>query len=153
MDAKLDTLTASRKLKRTGMPEPQADIVVEVVNDAMTDLVTKEYLKVELHRSFTEFERKIDKRFDKIDERFDKIDERFEKIDGKFEKIEGKFGSRFEKIDADINELKLRIAELGKSQAWGFVYVCATNIAALAAFFAALQYFGADPAPPPLIFP
>ena len=121
MDAKLDTLTASRKLKQSGMPEPQADTVVEVVNDAMTDLVTKEYLKVELHRSFAEFERKIDKRFGKI--------------------------------EADVNELKLRIAELGKSQAWGFVYVCATNIAALAAFFAALQYFGADPAPPPMIFP
>ncbi len=44
MSAILDTLAASRKLEESGMPEPQADAVVEVVKDAMNDLVTKEHL-------------------------------------------------------------------------------------------------------------
>ena len=98
MGAKLDTLATSRKLEKSGMPEPQAEAVVEVVNDTMNDLVTKEYLTVELDRSFNEFERKIDhkldERFGKVDGKFDKIDVRFEKIDVRFEKID----VRFEKI-------------------------------------------------------
>ena len=156
MDVKLDTLATSRKLEASGMPGPQAGAVVEIVNDAMTDFVTKEYLTVELDRSFSKFERKIDRKlderfdkvdekFDKIDEKFDKIDEKFERIDGKFDKIDGKFekmGGKFEKVDANINELKLSIAELGKSQAWGFASMYGFTIAAGALLFAALQFFG-----------
>ena len=47
MDAKLDTLACSRRLEKSGMPGPQVGAVVEIVNDAMTDLVTKEYLTIE----------------------------------------------------------------------------------------------------------
>ena len=36
------------------MPEPQAGAVVEVVNDAMKELVTKEFLTAELDRRFGE---------------------------------------------------------------------------------------------------
>ena len=131
MDAKLDTLATSRKLKETGMPAPQAEAVIEIVNDAMTDLVTKEYLTVELGRSFNEFERKLDKRFAKVDAKFDKVDERFDKVNEKFVKL-----------DAGINDLKLSIAELGKSQAWGFVSIFGITIAAGALLFTALQFFG-----------
>ena len=56
----------------------------------------------------------------------------------RFEKID----ERFERVDISINELKLRIAELGKSQAWGFVTMCGINIASLALLFAAMQFFG-----------
>ena len=135
MDAKLDTLATSRKLEESGMPGPQAGAVAEVVNDAMTDLVTKEYLTVELDRGFNEFERGIDR---KLDKRFGKVDEKFAKIDEKFAKVDEKFA----KVDENINELKLGIAELGKSQAWGFFSVCGTVIAAGALLFAALQFFG-----------
>lgn len=121
MDAMLDTLAASRKLEETGLPEPQAGAVVEVVNDAMKNLVTKEYLKAELDSRFSKFERKINR---KLDERFAKVDE------------------KFEKMDTNFNELKLSIAELGKSQAWGFVYMCGFTIAVGALLFTALQFFG-----------
>ncbi len=171
MDAMLDTLAASRKLEESGMPEPQAGAVVEVVNDAMKNLVTKQHLKIELDRSFKKFERKIDRKlderfgtveekFEKMDERFEKMDERFEKMDEKFEKMDEKFSrkferndGRFEKIDASLNELKLSIAELGKSQAWGFVYVCGITIAVAALLFTALQYFGTGATAAPMYFP
>ena len=52
MEQALDTLAASRKLEDSGMPERQADAVVDVVNDAMKNLVTKEYLTAELDRRF-----------------------------------------------------------------------------------------------------
>ncbi len=52
MDAMLDTLAASRKLENSGMPGKQAESVVEVMSDAMQNLVTKEYLTAELDRRF-----------------------------------------------------------------------------------------------------
>ncbi len=59
MDQALDTLAASRKLEQSGMPEQQAEAVAEVVNDAMTSLVTKEYLRAELDRSTNELKLSI----------------------------------------------------------------------------------------------
>ncbi len=153
MDAMLDTLAASRKLEESGMPEPQAEAVVEVVNDAMKDLVTKKYLKIEFERNFKKFERKIDR---KLDERFGKIDERFGEIDERFRGIDerlGKMDEKFDKINTNFNELRLSIAELGKSQAWGFVYVCGITMAAAALLFTALQFFGIGAAAAPMNFP
>ena len=74
MDVKLDTLASSRKLEETGMPGPRAEAVVEIVNDAMKDLVTKERLTVEL-----------DRRFAKVDRRFAKVDQRFTRLEAKTE--------------------------------------------------------------------
>ena len=139
MDAMLDTLAASRKLEESGMPEPQAGVVVEVMNDAVKNLVTKEYLKAELDSRFSKFERKIDR----------KLDERFGEVEGKF----GKMDEKFEKTNANINELRLSIAELGKSQAWGFVYVCGITIAVAALLFSALQFFGTGAAAAPVNVP
>ncbi len=107
------------------MLEPQAGAVVEVVNDAMKNLVTKEYLKAELDRSFNKFERKLERKFDK----------------------------RFKKIDSNFNELRLSIAELGKPQAWGFVCMCGFTIAVGALLFAALQFFGTGAAAAPMDVP
>jgi len=132
MDAMLDTLAASRKLEESGIPEPQAGAVVEVMNDAVKNLVTKEYLEAELESRFSKFERKIDRKFE----------EHFGEVDG-----------RFEKTNANINELRLSIAELGKSQAWGFVYVCGITIAVAALLFSALQFFGTGAAAAPVNFP
>ena len=53
MDAKLDTLAASRKLEESGMPRPQAGAAVEVVNDAMRNLVTRKHFNAELDRRFS----------------------------------------------------------------------------------------------------
>ncbi len=121
------------------MPGPQAEALVEIVNDAMNDLVTKEFLKVELDRSFNELERKLDR---KLDERFGTVDEKFDKVN-----------ERFERADASINELKLSIAALGKSQAWGLVYMCGFIIATAALLFTTFQFFGTDAGAAPMIFP
>ena len=59
MDAKLDTLASSRKLEKSGMPRPQAEAAVEVVNDAMRNLVTEKHFNAELDRRFTRLEAKI----------------------------------------------------------------------------------------------
>ena len=113
MDVKLDTLASSRKLEETGMPGPQAGAVVEIVNDAMKDLVTKEHLTVEL-----------DRRFAKVDQRFTKLES---KVDQRFTRLEAKTETAF--------------ANLGRSQAWGFFYMSTLTIAVAALLFTALQFF------------
>ena len=101
MDAKLDTLASSRKLEKSGMPRPQAEAAVEVVNDAMQNLVTKKHFNAELDR-------------------------RFAKVDQRFTRLEAKIETAF--------------ANLGRSQAWGFVSICGITIAAWALLFTALQF-------------
>ncbi len=120
MDVKLDTLASSRTLEETGMPGPQAGAVVEIVNDAMKDLVTKEHLTVELDRRFA----KVDRRFVKLES---KVDQRFAKVDQRFTRLEAKTETAF--------------ANLGRSQAWGFFYMSTLTIAVAALLFTALQFF------------
>ena len=79
------------------MPERQADATVEVVRDAMQNLVTKEY-----------------------------------------------FDQRFTKLEAKIDT---SIANLGRSQAMGFVYMSGFTVAVAALLFTALQIFGPGAAP------
>ncbi len=98
MDKAFDSLAAYRKLGESGMPEPQATATVEVVSDAMRNLVTKEYLTAELDR------------------RFAKVDERFAKVDAGF-------------------------MEMGRRQAWGFVYMSVFFIGLATLFLTAQQHF------------
>jgi len=134
MEPAFDSLDAYRKLEESGMPEPQAGAAVEVVKDAMRNLVTKEYLTAELDRRFGE----VDKRFAEVDQRFTEL-----------------------KSDVDKG-----FAEMGRTQAWGFVCMGALIIAVASLLFAALQYFdreapaarpvyylGEPPAPPPALEP
>ena len=121
MDPALDTLSASRKLEESGMPRPQAEAAVEVVNDAMRKLVTKKHFTAELDRRFA----KVDQRFTKLES---KMDQRFAKVDQRFTELEAKNETAF--------------ANLGKSQARGFSYLAGLIITAAALLFAALQYFG-----------
>ena len=120
MEPAFDSLAAYRKLEESGMPEPQADAAVEVVNNAMQNFVTKEYLTSELDRRFTDFKSEMDKRFVSVDKRFSKIDKRFTKLEAK--------------IDTSI-------AKLGRSQARGLLAACAINMAFVSLLFVALQYF------------
>ena len=81
MQPAFDTLSAFRKLEQARVPKAQAEATIEVMNDATTYLVTKEYLTVELGRLMT----KLDERFDKIDERFGKVEKSITDLDAKHE--------------------------------------------------------------------
>ena len=128
MEQDFDSLAAYRKLEESGMPEPQADATVEVVNNAMQNFVTKEYFTAEL-----------DRRFSEVDQRFSEVDQRLTKLDAK--------------IDTGF-------AEMGRRQAWGFVYMSAFFIGLATLFLTAQPYFNgqaeaappdyySEPAPPP----
>ncbi len=117
MEPAFDSFDAYRKLEKSGVPEPQAGATVEIVNDAMQNLVTKEYLTAELDRRFGE----VDRRFGEVDRRFGEVEQRFTKLEAK--------------VDTSV-------AELGRSQARGLLAMSAINIAIASLLFMALQYFG-----------
>ncbi|MYE99289.1 MAG: hypothetical protein F4234_03780 [Gammaproteobacteria bacterium] len=135
MDAILDTLAASRKLEESGMPKPQADAAAEIVNDAMKELVTKEYLTAEL-----------DRRFGAVDQRFVAVDKRFARLKSDMDKRFNKMDKRLTKLEAKI---VTSVAELGRSQARGLLSMSAINIAIASLLFVALQNFDAEPAAAP----
>jgi uncharacterized coiled-coil protein SlyX len=54
----------------------------------------------DLRTSLTNFEARVDQRFDQIDQRFDQIDQRFVQIDGRFTIVEGRLAAIDRRIDA-----------------------------------------------------
>lgn len=111
-----DTLASSRKLQESGMPTKQADATVNVVADALTGLVTVEYLDGRLEsfqaRIDIRFER-VDERFDRMDARFERIDARFERMDACFERMDERFGQmieQFGRIDARFEKMDTKLA-------------------------------------------
>lgn len=136
MEQAFDTLAASRKLEESGMPKPQSDATVEVVSDAMTNLVTKEFLRAELDRRFGE----VDLRFTKLES---EMNARFSDVDSRSTKLESSIDSRFKKFEGFIN---LRLTEFAldmtKSQGRLSLSLAGFIIAALGLHFAALQYYG-----------
>ncbi len=131
MQPAFDTLSAFRKLEQARVPKAQAEATIEVMNDATTYLVTKEYLTVELGRLMT----KLDERFDKIDERFDKIDERFARIDERFGRIDERFG----KVEKSIAGLDAKHeTNLARSQKFMMATILGTSLTIVAMQFATL---------------
>jgi len=152
MEQAFDSLAAYRKLEQSGMPEPQVDATVEVVKDVMQNLVAKEYLTAELDRRFGKVDERfgvmserfgemdrrfgeMDRRFDEMDKRFGEMDKRFGEMDQRFGEMDQRFGEvdqRFSEVDQRFTRLEAKVdtgfAEMGRRQAWGFVYMSALFI-------------------------
>ena len=145
MQPAFDTLSAFRKLEQARVPKAQAEATIEVMNDATTYLVTKEYLTAELGRLMTKLDErfdKIDERFARIDERFDKIDERFARIDERFTRIDERFAridERFGKVEKSITGLDAKHeTNLARSQKFMMATILGTSLTIVAMQFATL---------------
>jgi len=125
MEQALDSLGAYRKLEESGMPEPQAGATVEVVKDAMQNLVTKQFFVTELDRRFGAVDGKftsvdqqfkaIDNRFAIVDERFEAVDKRFEAVDKRFDTVDKRFDTvdkRFDAIDHRLDTMDERFTDM-----------------------------------------
>jgi len=118
MEQALDSLGAYRKLEESGMPEPQAGATVEVVKDAMQNLVTKQFFVTELDRRFGAVDGKftsVDQQFKAIDNRFAIVDERFEAVDKRFDAVDKRFDAvdkRFDAIDHRLDTMDERFTDM-----------------------------------------
>ncbi len=118
MQQAFDSLGAYRRLEESGMPEPQAGATVEVVKDAMQDLVTKQFFTIELDRRFGPVDGRLDatdSRLDTIDGRLDAMDSRLDTIDGRLDAMDSRLDTidgRLDAMDSRLNAMDGRITEL-----------------------------------------
>ena len=113
-----DTLKFARRLKDVGVPELQAEAQAELMAEAfvfnMDALVTKDYLEQCLDARLAEQEARLMAR----------VDERFRAQDARFE-------SRFERIEARLNDHDLQFVEIRgelKLHRWMLALILVTTI-------------------------
>ncbi|MBF0610651.1 MAG: hypothetical protein G8345_13695 [Magnetococcales bacterium] len=105
-----DTLKFAKRLREVGVPEPQAEVQVEMLAEAMAErMATKEDLaktEIELKRDIKELDAKIEST--KADLQRD-IKELDAKMETKFREMDAKTETKFREMDARLKELELRM--------------------------------------------
>ncbi len=92
-----DSLTLVKRLSSSGMPNDQAEAVVNMTRDVMLNVATKSDIDDavrSLDPKFAAIDQRfvqVDQRFASIEQRLASIDQRFALIDHRFEMIEQKF--------------------------------------------------------------
>ena len=83
----VDTLRLKTKLSDSGMPETQAQVLVEELDEALSTAIAAQVATkadvVELRAAISA----IYERFEQVDKRFEQVDKRFEQVDKRFDDI------------------------------------------------------------------
>lgn len=116
----VDTLKLKTRLSDSGMPEVQAQVLVEELDEVLsTALVAQVATKtdmaelraeiktdmVELRAAISNLEERfegVDRRFEGVDRRFEQMDKRFEQVDKRFEQVD----KRLDQVQADIRQIR-----------------------------------------------
>ena len=112
-----DPLASASKLRESGAEESLANATVEVVQDATSDLVTRDYFdaRLETHESRTDarfeaFEARFEASEARADARFEAFESRFEahetRTDGRLETHEARTDAQFAAVRGEISELR-----------------------------------------------
>ena len=109
----VDTLRLKTRLSDSGMPEPQAQVLVEELDDALSTAIVAQVATkadvVELRAAIST----IHDRFEQVDKRFEQVDKRFEQVDKRFEQVD----KRFDDVNQRFNDMNQRFNGLGQSVA------------------------------------
>jgi chaperonin cofactor prefoldin len=115
-----------------GYTEQNAEGFVEAIQCVrLQGMITKTYLDERL----SEFEERLELRFQLIDERFKRIDDRFEAIEKRFEVIDNRFETidrRFDKIDRKFDRIDERFNDLYK-------FIILNTVATIGIMFALIK--------------
>lgn len=122
-----DSLTLVKRLSSSGMPNEQAEAVVNMTRDVMLNVATKSDID-DAVRSLDPKLAAIDQRFVQVDQRFASIDQRFATFDQRFALIDHRF---------DMIEQKFTILEQRMTIKLGSIVVIA-----LGAFTAISKFIG-----------
>ena len=95
----VDTLRLKTRLSDSGMPEAQAQVFVEELDEALTVAVTAQVATkadaVELRAAINAVKEQVEERFEQVDRRFAEMDRRFAEVD-----------KRLDNMQADIHQMK-----------------------------------------------
>ena len=109
----VDTLRLKTRLSDSGMPEAQAQVFVEELDEALTVAITAQVATkadaVELRAAINAVKEQVEERFEQVDRRFAEVDRRFEQVDKRFEQVDRRFAEvdkRLDNMQADIHQIK-----------------------------------------------
>ena len=134
----VDTLKLKTRLANSGMPEPQAQVLVEELDEALTAAVTGHLATksdiadvrgeiAEVRGEVAELRGEVGELRGEIAEvravtnalaeRFDQVDKRFEQVDKRFEQVDG----RFEQVDRRLDQMNGMMFRLYALVVFGFI--------------------------------
>ena len=124
----VDTLKLKTRLSDSGMPEAQAQVLVEELDEVLSTAITAQVatkadvveLRAEINADVVELraatkadmaelraaihnlEERFEQRFEGVDRRFEGVDRRFEQMDKRFEQVD----KRLDQVQADIRQIR-----------------------------------------------
>jgi chromosome segregation ATPase len=127
----VDTLRLKTKLSDSGMPETQAQVLVEELDEALSTAIAAQVatkadvveLRAAISAIYERFEQ-VDKRFEQVDKRFEQVDKRFEQVDKRFEQVDKRFddmNQRFNELNQSVIQMRSWLVGLYFFIAFGFL--------------------------------
>ena len=102
----VDTLRLKTRLSGSGMPEDQAQVLVEELDEALTVAITAQVATkadlIELRAAINALEERFEQRFEQVDQRFEQVDKRFEQVERRFERVE----QRVDDLQTAMHQMK-----------------------------------------------
>ncbi len=100
----VDTLRLKTRLSDSGMPETQAQVLVEELDEALSTAIAAQVATkadvVELRAAINA----IYERFEQVDRRFEQMDKRFEQMDKRFDDMNQSVNQRFDDMNQSVNQ-------------------------------------------------
>jgi chromosome segregation ATPase len=113
----VDTLRLKTKLSDSGMPETQAQVLVEELDEALSTAIAAQVATkadvVELRAAISA----IYERFEQVDRRFEQVDKRFEQVDKRFDDM----NQRFNELNQSVIQMRSWLVGLYFFIAFGFL--------------------------------
>ena len=104
----VDTLRLKTKLSDSGMPETQAQVLVEELDEALSTAIAAQVATkadvVELRAAISA----VHERFEQVDKQFEQVDKQFEQVDKRFDDM----NQRFNDMNQRFNELNQSVAQI-----------------------------------------
>ena len=127
----VDTLRLKTKLSDSGMPESQAQVLVEELDEALSTAINAQVATkadvVELRAAINA----VHERFEQIDKQFEQVDRRFEQVDKRFEQVDKRFddmNQRFNDMNQSVAQIRSWLVGLYVFIALGFLGVIAKDL-------------------------
>ena len=89
----VDTLRLKTRLSDSGMPEDQAQVLVEELDEALTVAITAQVATkadlIELRAAINALEERFEQRFEQVDKRFERIEQRLDNMQTDIHQMKG----------------------------------------------------------------